>query len=237
IAVPSTRSSTKRPPSAHLLSAVPVLSSGGFAESIHIFVATVNEPTIGSSFLWASPGVPAAIQAFVISSWLGMPAGAPAFEAGFGFSFAGEIAVPARAIVTTEINRRCFIMVSSCFVTLALRLILQKVPTARERVHDPGRDRKAHECERHAGTLTRLQRYPLTACGSAISREAFPRPPDSPNSCRSFFGAPATATRRPFRPVTSCRPPKRRLFSPARVRNRSRGWATRRFSSGPAAGP
>src|ERR1017187_2649489 len=181
IAVPSTRCSTKRPPSTHLFSQVPPVSSGGFEGSIHIFVLTVKDPTHGSRFLWASPGVAAAIQAFIISSWLGMAAGAPAFEAGFGFSSARQIAVPARAIVTTEINRRCFIMVSSCFVTLTLRLILQKVPTARERVHDPGRDRKAHECERHAGTLPRLQRYPLTACGSAISREAFPRPPDSPN--------------------------------------------------------
>src|SRR5450830_946900 len=105
IAVPSTRSSTKRPPSAHLLSAVPELSAGGFAGSIHIFVATVNEPTIGSSFLWPSPGVAAA--------------------------------VPARAIVTTEINRRCF-MVSSCFVTLTSRLILQKAPHPFSRPRRPG---------------------------------------------------------------------------------------------------
>src|SRR5450759_5413952 len=137
IAVPSTRSSTKRPPSAHLLFAVPELSAGGFAGSIHIFVATVNEPTIGSSFLWPSPGVAAAIQAFVISSWLGMPAGAPAFEAGFGFSSARQVAVPARAIVTTEINRLCF-MVSSCCVTLTSRLILQKAPHPFSRPRRPG---------------------------------------------------------------------------------------------------
>src|SRR5512141_3167511 len=82
IAVPSTCCSMNRPPSTHLLSLVPAVSSGGFDGSIHIFVLTVKDPTNGSSFLCASPGVAAAIQAFIISSWLGMAAGAPAFVAG-----------------------------------------------------------------------------------------------------------------------------------------------------------
>ena len=61
-----------------MFSDVPAVSGGRRAGAIHIFVFTSHVPTAASSALCGAPGVASAIQAFIISSWLGAAAAAAA---------------------------------------------------------------------------------------------------------------------------------------------------------------